>query len=68
MKVLVAGATGAIGRQLVPALVSAGHQVHGITRRTSKRNLLLKFGAVPLVADALNRQQVIDAVASAKPD
>jgi uncharacterized protein YbjT (DUF2867 family) len=40
MKVFVAGATGAIGRQLVPRLVAAGHDVHGMTRRASKRTML----------------------------
>jgi uncharacterized protein YbjT (DUF2867 family) len=40
MKVLVAGATGATGRQLVPRLVAAGHEVHGMTRSESKRAML----------------------------
>jgi hypothetical protein len=37
MRVFVAGATGAIGRQLVPRLVEAGHEVHGMTRSESKQ-------------------------------
>ena len=55
MRVFVAGATGAIGRQLVPRLVAAGHDVHGMTRSESKRALLRELGAVPefiQVADA----------------
>lgn len=36
MKVFVAGATGAIGQQLVPRLVAAGHEVYGMTRSKSK--------------------------------
>ena len=54
MRVFVAGATGAIGRQLVPRLVAAGHDVHGMTRSESKRALLSELGAVPVVADALD--------------
>ena len=68
MKVFVAGATGAIGRQLVPRLVKAGHEVHGMTRSESKRALLQELGAVPVVADALDADQVADAVATAQPD
>jgi len=40
MRVFVAGATGAIGKQLVPRLVAAGHEVVGMTRSESKRALL----------------------------
>jgi len=68
MKVFVAGATGAIGRPLVPRLVSGGHEVHGMTRSESKRAMLYEAGAVPVVADALDAEQVAEAVAKAKPD
>jgi nucleoside-diphosphate-sugar epimerase len=68
MRVFVAGATGAIGRQLVPRLVAAGHEVHGMTRSESKRAMLSELGAVPVVADALDPDQVADAVGSARPD
>jgi nucleoside-diphosphate-sugar epimerase len=68
MRVFVAGATGAIGRQLVPRLVAAGHQVHGMTRSGSKQAMLHELGAVPVVADALDPLQVADAVARAEPD
>ena len=40
MRVFVAGATGAIGRQLVPRLVGVGHEVHGMTRSESKQAML----------------------------
>jgi len=66
--VFVAGATGAIGQQLVPRLVAAGHDVHGMTRSESKQAMLYELGAVPVVADALDPDQVQDAVAHAKPD
>jgi nucleoside-diphosphate-sugar epimerase len=68
MRVFVAGATGAIGRQLVPRLVAAGHEVHGMTRHESKRAMLDELGAVPVVADALDPEQVADAVGGARPD
>src|SRR5689334_1008184 len=68
MRVFVAGASGAIGRQLVPRLVAAGHEVHGMTRSESKQAMLDELGAVPVVADALDPDQVSEAVADAKPD
>ncbi len=68
MRVFVAGATGAIGRQLVPRLVHAGHEVHGMTRSDSKRDMLSGLGAVPVVADALDPDQVSEAVRRARPD
>jgi nucleoside-diphosphate-sugar epimerase len=68
MRVFVAGASGVIGRQLVPRLVEAGHVVHGMTRSESKTAMLSGLGAVPVVADALDPDQVAEAVARAKPD
>ncbi len=68
MKVFVAGATGAIGRQLVPRLVAAGHEVSGMTRSGSKQTMIREMGAVPVVADALDRNQVAAAVGRARPD
>jgi nucleoside-diphosphate-sugar epimerase len=68
MRVFVAGATGAIGRQLVPRLVAAGHEVHGMTRSKSKQAMLSELGAVPVVADALDADQVAEAVARARPE
>jgi nucleoside-diphosphate-sugar epimerase len=68
MRVFVAGATGAIGKQLVPRLVEAGHEVHGMTRSESKQAMLHELGAVPVVADALDPDQVAEAVSRARPD
>jgi uncharacterized protein YbjT (DUF2867 family) len=61
MRVLVAGATGAIGRPLVAALSAHGHAVAGLTRDANNTNLLVRLGAQPLVADVLDR----DATATA---
>jgi nucleoside-diphosphate-sugar epimerase len=66
MRVFVAGATGVIGKQLVPRLVEAGHEVHGMTRSESKQAMLRGLGAVPVVADALDPDQVAEAVGSAR--
>jgi nucleoside-diphosphate-sugar epimerase len=68
MRVFVAGATGAMGRQLVPRLVRAGHEVHAMTRSESKQAFLRELGAVPVVADALDPDQVARAVATARPE
>ena len=68
MKVFVAGATGVLGRALVPQLVAAGHEVVGMTRSASKQELVSSLGARPVVADALAPDAVAEAVASAEPE
>ena len=68
MKVFVAGATGALGRHLVPQLVARGHEVVGMTRSASKQELVRGLGARPVVADALDSDAVAEAVASAEPE
>jgi len=68
MKVFVAGATGALGKQLVPLLVAKGHDVVGMTRKDAKTDQLRTVGAQPVVADALNADAVGRAVGEAEPD
>jgi nucleoside-diphosphate-sugar epimerase len=68
MKIFVAGATGVLGRALVPQLVSRGFEVVGMTRGASKQNLVRSLGARPVVADALDSDAVAEAVASAEPE
>src|SRR5689334_25327351 len=68
MRVFVAGATGAMGRQLVPRLVQAGHEVTGMTHHPANQELLRRLGADPVVADALRPEGVAAAVASAQPE
>ncbi len=68
MKIFVAGASGAIGTRLVPALVENGHEVVGTTRTPAKTGRLRELGAEPVVIDALDEVAVKDAVASAEPD
>src|SRR5947209_1356197 len=68
MRILVAGATGALGKQLVPRLVASGHDVVGMTRTPGKQDALRGLGATPVVADALDPEQVARAVAEAEPE
>jgi 2-alkyl-3-oxoalkanoate reductase len=68
MKIFVAGATGVLGRALVPQLVARGHEVVGMTRSTSKQDLVRGLGGRPVVAEALDPDAVARAVASAEPE
>jgi 2-alkyl-3-oxoalkanoate reductase len=68
MKVFVAGATGAIGKQLIPQLVAAGHEVTGMTRSPQKADALRALGAKAAVADGLDRTAVREAVLRAEPE
>jgi len=68
MRIFVAGATGAVGRWLVPRLVRAGHTVAGLTRTPAKAAVLRELGAAPVVADALDERAVHAAVQAARPD
>ena len=68
MRVFVAGATGAIGRVLVPRLVAAGHDVVGTTRSEVKAAALRALGAAPVVCDVLDASAVTRAAVDARPD
>jgi nucleoside-diphosphate-sugar epimerase len=68
MRVFVTGATGALGRHLVPGLVAAGHEVTGTTRTPGKVARLREAGAEPVVLDGLDREAVIAAVLAAAPE
>lgn len=68
MKVLVAGATGALGRQLVPQLVEAGHEVTAMVRSAGRASAVQELGADAVVADALDGAAVQEAVAKASPE
>jgi nucleoside-diphosphate-sugar epimerase len=68
MRVFVAGATGALGRHLVPGLVTAGHEVTATTRTPGKVAQLREAGAEPVVVDGLDREAVIAAVLAAGPE
>ena len=68
MRIFLAGATGALGRQLLPRLVERGHEVTGMTRSESKQQLVRDLGGRPVVADALDPESVAQAVAAAEPE
>jgi 2-alkyl-3-oxoalkanoate reductase len=68
MKIFVAGATGAIGKRLVPLLVASGADVVAMTRSPEKARSLRAYGAEPVVADGLDREAVMAAVARAEPE
>jgi 2-alkyl-3-oxoalkanoate reductase len=68
VRVFLAGATGVIGRQLVPLLVAGGHEVTGMTRSQDKLARLRAAGAEGVVADALDPDSMRGAVSAARPD
>jgi 2-alkyl-3-oxoalkanoate reductase len=68
MRVFVAGATGAVGRSLIPQLVAAGHEVTATTRTPAKAAELHAIGAESVVADGLDSAAMTKAVADANPD
>jgi 2-alkyl-3-oxoalkanoate reductase len=68
MRVFVAGATGAIGRPLVPKLIAAGHEVTGMTRSESKAEAVRQAGARTAVVDVFDIDALGAAVAEASPE
>jgi NAD(P)H-binding len=68
MRIFLAGATGAIGRRLVPLLVESGHQVTGTTRSTAKADALQAAGVAPAVVDVFDAAALSRAVVAAHPD
>ena len=68
MRVLIAGATGAIGRPLIGRLIAAGHDVAGLTRSETAAQTLRDCGAEPHSADVFDQASVIEACAAARPE
>ena len=68
MRVFVAGATGAIGSKLVPALVRRGHEVVGTTRSPERARAIEAAGGMPAIVHALDAEAVKREVARAAPD
>jgi 2-alkyl-3-oxoalkanoate reductase len=68
LRIFLAGATGAIGRRLVPMLLAAGHDVTGTTRSPERAEQLRASGAAAVVLDALDQRAVTDALAAAAPE
>jgi nucleoside-diphosphate-sugar epimerase len=68
MRIFVAGASGVIGRRLVPMLVSAGHEVSGMTRSSDRSEGLRSLGAEAIVCDVFETDALRAAVERAKPE
>jgi 2-alkyl-3-oxoalkanoate reductase len=68
MRVFVAGASGAIGRRLLPQLVAAGHEVTGITRSEERAEAIRAAGARAVICDALDTDALHAAVTGAAPE
>jgi hypothetical protein len=65
-RVLVAGATGVLGRPLVPLLLAAGHEVAGLTR--SQAEAVRALGAEPIVCDVYDAARLRELVGAFDPD
>ncbi len=68
MRVFLAGASGALGRRLTPALIEAGHEVTGMTRSQQSAERIREAGAHAVVCDVFDREQLAEAVRQAAPD
>ncbi|PFF75277.1 dTDP-glucose 4,6-dehydratase [Bacillus cereus] len=68
MKIFVAGATGVIGRSLLPLLIKNGHTVFAMIRNTSQVEAMKKVGAIPVIADVFNREAVFSVLEETNPD
>src|SRR5262249_48684330 len=68
MKIFLAGATGAIGKRLVPLLLNAGYRVTGTTRSKAKGETLRAAGVEPVVVDVFDASALSRAVSIAHPD
>jgi nucleoside-diphosphate-sugar epimerase len=66
LRIFIAGASGTLGRRLVPQLTARGHQVTGTTR--SRADELRALGAEPVVVNPLDAEALRDAVVRAEPD
>jgi nucleoside-diphosphate-sugar epimerase len=68
MKVLIAGATGAIGRPLVRCLNQAHHTVFALVRSPASSRAVIELGAAPAIADALDAASLKGAITLVRPD
>jgi 2-alkyl-3-oxoalkanoate reductase len=68
VKVFVAGATGVIGRRLLPMLVEGGHEVTAMTRSSEKAGAIRELGAEPVVCDVFDANRLRATIASSAPE
>jgi NADPH:quinone reductase-like Zn-dependent oxidoreductase len=67
-RIFIAGASGVVGQRLIALLTQAGHEVGGMTRSTSKVELVRNLGAEPIVRDVFDREGLVQSVSEFKPD
>ncbi|HEV2676994.1 MAG TPA: NAD(P)-dependent oxidoreductase [Aliidongia sp.] len=67
-RILLAGASGAVGKRLIPLLVDAGHFVTGTTRSQTRAEELRRLGADPAVVDVFDADALARAALAARPD
>jgi nucleoside-diphosphate-sugar epimerase len=68
VKIFFAGATGVLGRRILPLLIEANHEVAAMTRSESKAEALRSAGATPVVCDVFDAGSLRDAVVAASPE
>jgi len=68
MRILVTGASGVIGRNLIPLLVKEGHVVGGMVKNPDRARIVADMGAKPYVVDAFHRKDVFDMLQTFRPD
>ncbi|PGO30081.1 dTDP-glucose 4,6-dehydratase [Bacillus cereus] len=68
MKIFVAGATGVIGRSLLPMLIKEGYTIFAMIRNESQVEAIKKVGAIPVIADVFNRHTVFSVLEETNPD
>jgi nucleoside-diphosphate-sugar epimerase len=68
MNIFLAGASGVVGRRLVPLLRDSGHMVTGTTRSPEKAAALETLGAKGVVVDVYDARALLKAMYAAHPD
>ncbi|WP_217990755.1 NAD(P)-dependent oxidoreductase [Curtobacterium sp. 314Chir4.1] len=66
-RILVAGASGVLGRAFIPLAVAAGHHVTGAARSARRADTIQRLGAEPVIADALDRDALTRMMSDVKP-
>jgi uncharacterized protein YbjT (DUF2867 family) len=68
VRIFLAGASGVIGRHLLPLLIGAGHEVAGLTRSAGNADALAAAGATPVVADVYDAAALSATVVAYRPE
>jgi nucleoside-diphosphate-sugar epimerase len=68
VKILIAGASGAIGQPLIDSLIQDRHEIYGITQSQERAHLIAGKGAKPLILNVLEREAVFSSIADLRPD